>query len=90
MKYTDFTCRQVDLTDERLVRRIPGVATSNSGNAGSFISLETRNLKRMRVSVTASKLIFHSWGRQSPLSKLTESSARNMRLGIEMPMAIFE
>jgi len=73
-----------------LSRRISGLATSNSGNAGSFVSLETRHLKRMRVSVTASKLIFHSGRLQPPLSKLTESSSCNMRLGIEMAMAIFE
>ena len=50
------------------------------------VTLETRHLKRMRVSVTASKLIFHSGRLQPPLSKLTESSSYNMRLGIEMAM----
>jgi hypothetical protein len=35
-------------------------------------------------------LIFHSGRLQPPISKLTESSSYNMRLGIEMAMAIFE
>lgn len=56
MEYTDFTCRQVGDTDERLVRRIPGLATSNSGGRRMVaVSLETRHLKRMRVSVPANK-----------------------------------